>query len=66
MNDPEISKWQNYVTGLDFKPLFVTVSGSHIYGLGLSCLPKPSTVIQSKTVSKSISLATKSASTFVC
>ena len=32
MNEQEISKWQNYVAGLDFKPLFVTVSGSHIYG----------------------------------
>ena len=32
MNEQEISTWQNYVAGLDFKPLFVTVSGSHIYG----------------------------------
>ena len=32
MNEQEISRWQSYVAGLDFKPLFVTVSGSHIYG----------------------------------
>ena len=36
MNEQEISKWQNYVAGLDFKPLFVTVSGSHIYGFNSS------------------------------
>ena len=32
MNEQEILKWQSYVAGLDFKPLFVTVSGAHIYG----------------------------------
>ena len=32
MNEQEISKWQSYVAGLDFNPLFVTVSGAHIYG----------------------------------
>ena len=32
MNEQEISRWQSYVAGLDFKPLFVTVSGAHIYG----------------------------------
>ena len=32
MNEQEILKWQIYVAGLDFKPLFVTVSGAHIYG----------------------------------
>ncbi len=28
--DPQ--RWADYVGGLDFKPLFVTVSGAHIYG----------------------------------
>ena len=32
MDEQEILKWQSYVAGLDFKPLFVTVSGAHIYG----------------------------------
>ena len=32
MNEQEISRWHSYVAGLDFKPLFVTVSGAHIYG----------------------------------
>ena len=32
MNNLKISTWQDYVARLDFEPLFVTVSGSHIYG----------------------------------
>ena len=32
MNNLQISTWQDYVNCLDFEPLFVTVSGSHIYG----------------------------------
>jgi predicted nucleotidyltransferase len=32
MNSIDLTSWQTYVAGLDFKPLFVTVSGSHIYG----------------------------------
>ena len=28
----DLTPWRAYVAGLDFEPLFVTVSGSHIYG----------------------------------
>lgn len=30
--DINLSVWQNYVSSLDFDPLFVTVSGAHLYG----------------------------------
>lgn len=45
----EIERWKRYVDTLDFEPLFVTVSGAHIYGFpspnsdvdlrGCHCLP---------------------------
>ena len=28
----DLTHWNNYVDSLDYKPLFVTVSGAHLYG----------------------------------
>ncbi len=29
---PDLAKWKSYIESLDYSPLFVTVSGAHLYG----------------------------------